>query len=267
MSAIDVPGPIRPSLAARAAYLAAVRGSLPGLRLLTDEVDRESYRRDETAYLEPPLPIARGAADDDGRGRRAGPAGGGPPGPGRARAARARAERRRGRRRRWPDDRLHPDGPRPRDRPRQPGRGDPAGRRQRGPQEGRRGRGPVLRARPGQLRDVHDRRQPRHERRRPVLRQVRRDPRLGPRAGDRDGRRVGRPARRADDQGRRRVRPDPAHRRQPGNARDRHRGDPPAAPDAPAQGDPDRLLPDPRRRGSRRRGDDPMPASSRAPSS
>ena len=57
MSAIDAATPVRPSLEARAAYLDAVRGSLPGLRLLTDEVDRESYRRDETAYLEPPLPI------------------------------------------------------------------------------------------------------------------------------------------------------------------------------------------------------------------
>ena len=38
-------------------FLDAVRASLPDLRLLIDEVDRESYRRDETAYLEPPLPI------------------------------------------------------------------------------------------------------------------------------------------------------------------------------------------------------------------
>jgi len=34
-----------------------VRVGLPDLRLLTDAVDRESHRRDETAYLEPPLPI------------------------------------------------------------------------------------------------------------------------------------------------------------------------------------------------------------------
>ncbi len=39
-------------------FLDAVRATLPGLRLLTDEVDRDSYRRDETAYLEPPRPIA-----------------------------------------------------------------------------------------------------------------------------------------------------------------------------------------------------------------
>ena len=41
-----------------AAFLDAVRARLPDLRLLTDEVDRDSYRRDETAYLEPPRPIA-----------------------------------------------------------------------------------------------------------------------------------------------------------------------------------------------------------------
>jgi glycolate oxidase len=46
-----------PDLATRSAFLAAVRARLPNLRLLTDEVDRESHRRDETAYLEPPLPI------------------------------------------------------------------------------------------------------------------------------------------------------------------------------------------------------------------
>ena len=50
--------PAPPTAAASAAFLADVRTALPGLRLLTDEIDRESYRRDETAYLEPPLPIA-----------------------------------------------------------------------------------------------------------------------------------------------------------------------------------------------------------------
>jgi glycolate oxidase len=40
------------------AFLAAVRDSLPALRLLTDEADRESYRRDETAYLPTGLPGA-----------------------------------------------------------------------------------------------------------------------------------------------------------------------------------------------------------------
>jgi glycolate oxidase len=47
-----------PAATVQAAFLDAVRTALPGLRLLTDEIDRESYRRDETAYLEPPLPIA-----------------------------------------------------------------------------------------------------------------------------------------------------------------------------------------------------------------
>jgi glycolate oxidase len=41
-----------------AAFLDALRASLPSLRLLTDEVDRESYRRDETAHFEPGLPLA-----------------------------------------------------------------------------------------------------------------------------------------------------------------------------------------------------------------
>jgi glycolate oxidase len=38
------------------AFLDAVRARIPGLRLLTDETDRESYRRDETAYLPAGLP-------------------------------------------------------------------------------------------------------------------------------------------------------------------------------------------------------------------
>ncbi|CAN5569010.1 FAD-linked oxidase C-terminal domain-containing protein [soil metagenome] len=40
------------------AFLGAVRARLPGLRLLTDALDRESYRRDETAYLPAGLPGA-----------------------------------------------------------------------------------------------------------------------------------------------------------------------------------------------------------------
>ena len=40
------------------AFLAAVRNQLPELRLLTDPLDRESYRRDETAYLATGLPCA-----------------------------------------------------------------------------------------------------------------------------------------------------------------------------------------------------------------
>ena len=38
--------------------LRAIAARLPGLRLLTDPVDRESYRRDETAYLPAGLPLA-----------------------------------------------------------------------------------------------------------------------------------------------------------------------------------------------------------------
>jgi glycolate oxidase len=44
--------------AALDALVAAIRGELPDLRLLTDAIDRESYRLDETAYLEAGLPGA-----------------------------------------------------------------------------------------------------------------------------------------------------------------------------------------------------------------
>jgi len=47
-----------PTVPVQTAFLAELRAALPDLRLLADEIDRESYRRDETAYLEPPLPIA-----------------------------------------------------------------------------------------------------------------------------------------------------------------------------------------------------------------
>ena len=40
------------------AFLDDLRARLPDLRLLTDEADRESYRRDETAHFEPGLPLA-----------------------------------------------------------------------------------------------------------------------------------------------------------------------------------------------------------------
>ncbi len=43
---------------AGAALLAAIGSRLPGLRLLVDEIDRESYRCDETPYLWPGLPLA-----------------------------------------------------------------------------------------------------------------------------------------------------------------------------------------------------------------
>ena len=49
---------IAPSEAARAAFLEAVRATLPDLRLLTDPTDRESYRLDETTYLTAGLPLA-----------------------------------------------------------------------------------------------------------------------------------------------------------------------------------------------------------------
>jgi glycolate oxidase len=40
------------------AFLEAVADRLPGLTVLTDPLDLEAYRRDETAYLEPPPPLA-----------------------------------------------------------------------------------------------------------------------------------------------------------------------------------------------------------------
>jgi len=42
----------------RSRFLAAIRAALPDLRLLEDESDRESYRNDETAYLNAGLPLA-----------------------------------------------------------------------------------------------------------------------------------------------------------------------------------------------------------------
>jgi len=53
-----VPAIAAPSEAAKVAFLDAVRTALPALRVLTDEGDRESYRHDETAYLEAGLPLA-----------------------------------------------------------------------------------------------------------------------------------------------------------------------------------------------------------------
>jgi glycolate dehydrogenase FAD-linked subunit len=52
------PAVAAPPQAVRAAFLDAVREALPDLRLLTDPTDRESYRRDETAYLSAGLPLA-----------------------------------------------------------------------------------------------------------------------------------------------------------------------------------------------------------------
>ena len=44
--------------AGHGAFLASIAERLPRLRLLTDEVDRESYRHDETAYQKAGLPLA-----------------------------------------------------------------------------------------------------------------------------------------------------------------------------------------------------------------
>jgi glycolate oxidase len=43
---------------AGATFLEALRTTLPGLRLTVDPADLEAHRRDETAYLEPPAPLA-----------------------------------------------------------------------------------------------------------------------------------------------------------------------------------------------------------------
>ena len=50
--------PSRSGESAPDAFLDAVRAELPGLRLLEDEIDREAYRNDETAYLPTDLPLA-----------------------------------------------------------------------------------------------------------------------------------------------------------------------------------------------------------------
>jgi len=49
---------LAPPTPAQAAFLAEIESRLPSLRLLREEVDRESYRLDETAYLHPGLPLA-----------------------------------------------------------------------------------------------------------------------------------------------------------------------------------------------------------------
>ena len=43
---------------AQVTFLDALRQGLPTLRLLTERIDRESYRRDEAAHYEPGLPLA-----------------------------------------------------------------------------------------------------------------------------------------------------------------------------------------------------------------
>ena len=109
-----------------------------------------------------------------------------------------------------------------------------------------RGGGAVLRSGPGELRDLLDRRQPRDERRRPVLREVRPDPRLRPRPGGRAGRRDRHPDRRPERQGRRRICPDPPVRGVAGDARPHHGSHPSPPPDAVTARHAARVLPDPR---------------------
>jgi glycolate oxidase len=50
--------PVSADPATGAAFLSEVAQRLPALRLLTDPIDLDSYRRDETAYLDPPPPLA-----------------------------------------------------------------------------------------------------------------------------------------------------------------------------------------------------------------
>jgi len=48
---------LAPSTPDSTAFLAELRASLPGLRLLTDAADTESYRWDETEYMHPGMPL------------------------------------------------------------------------------------------------------------------------------------------------------------------------------------------------------------------
>ena len=131
--------------------------------------------------------------------------------------------------RRRAHDRHDPPRSRPRDRRRQPLRGHPARSHQCRTEGGRRGRGPVLRPGSGELRELLHRGKPRHQRRRPVLREIRPDPRFRAQPGGRAGRWDGDPDRRSQRQGRGRVQPHPPVRGQSGDARDHHRGDAPAS--------------------------------------
>ena len=154
-------GPPAPTATPGDPLVAAIAARLPGLRLLTEPIDREGYRARRDA-VPPCRPAAGGRLPDDDRGRRRAR-------PDRRRAARPdrparrrdRPVRRRGRHRGRADDRLHRDGQDHRDRPGEPRRGRPAGDHQRPAQGRRRRRGPVLPAGSGQLRDVLDRGQPR----------------------------------------------------------------------------------------------------------
>ena len=195
-----------PSAADSAAGLqliAAIRAELPDLRLLTDTTDRESYRADETPYLVTGLPLAvvlpESTAEVSGLMRlahrfRV---------PGRAAWGGHGTLGRRRRSRRGAHDRVHAHEQGARDRSREPRRGRPARDHQRRPQARRRQARAVLSAGSRLVRDVLDRREPRHQRGRPVLREVRADARLGARARSRPRRRHGDPDRRPERQGRR----------------------------------------------------------------
>ena len=143
----------------------------------------------------------------------------------------------------------------------QPGRRGRAGSAQQGRQGRRRRARPVVPAGPRVVRDLLHRRQRRHQRRRPVLREVRRDHRLRARARRGPRRRHPRHPGRAADQGRGGPVAAQALRRQRGHARDRDPRRPAAGAGAGRRRDPGRVLPDDdRRRGGR--GRHPRPAAS-----
>ena len=212
--------------------------------------DRRSRPRVVSARRDRPLragPAAgSGAAGDHGRGRGDHAPGDRAPHAGRAARRGQRPVRRIGRRRGCADHRHDAHEPRARDRPRQPPRRGPARRHQRRPEECGRGGGPLLPTRSGELRVLLDRRQHRHQCRRPVLREVRRHARRGaqPRGGH--GRWARHPHRRAQREGRRRLLADPPDRRLTGHARDRDRGHAAPASGAAAEADDAGLLPDDR---------------------
>ena len=167
---------------AGAAFLDALRAALPDLRLSVEASVLEAHRRDETAYLEPPSPLAVAFPADTAEVAAHRPARRRPPRSPRSPRRRDEPVGRRRRRRGWPDGLAHADEPGPRDRRGEPRRRRAAGRGQRGPQEGRRRARALLCPGPGELRDLHDRRQPCHQLGRALLRQVRGHPRRRPRA-------------------------------------------------------------------------------------
>ena len=119
------------------------------------------------------------------------------------------------------------DEPHPRDLRRRRARGRRARRAQRRPQRGARRPRPLVRARSRVERDLDDRRQHRHQRRRPALHQVRRHARGRARPQGRARRRPTAHPRPPHRQGRHRLRPHGAHDRLGGHARRHRRGDRP----------------------------------------